>query len=205
MQVKNDHKANVIRLVHSQAHIESYAIDLAWDILLRFARPEPYPSSSSSSSSSASSISSADAPPAPEQAATSNEGAEKLMNAADTSTDSKGDADTETKTSSSPTFPAVEGDKPWTMHLLPGEKLPKEYFECWLQVAVEEARHFSTWNTRLGELGAHYGALPVHDGLWQSALATRRDLLGRLAIVHCVHEAHGLDCGNRLVKTLGMA
>jgi hypothetical protein len=35
--VKGDPVGNRLRLIHSQAHIESYAIDLSWDILLRFA------------------------------------------------------------------------------------------------------------------------------------------------------------------------
>ncbi|EYU19766.1 hypothetical protein MIMGU_mgv1a011882mg [Erythranthe guttata] len=46
---------------------------------------------------------------------------------------------------------------------------------------------------RLEELGSSYGALPAHDGLWDSAIATSKDLLARLAIEHCVHEARGLD------------
>ena len=38
-----------------------------------------------------------------------------------------------------------------------------------------------------------YGDLPAHDGLWQSASATRRDVLARLAVVPLVLEARGLD------------
>lgn len=43
------------------------------------------------------------------------------------------------------------------------------------------------------ELGANYGDLPVHDGLWASACDTKDSLEARLAIVHLVHEARGLD------------
>ncbi|KAG4127273.1 hypothetical protein ERO13_D10G207500v2 [Gossypium hirsutum] len=60
-------------------------------------------------------------------------------------------------------------------------------------VAQDEGRHFSLLAARLKELGSSYGALPAHDGLWDSAIATSKDLLARLAIEHCVHEARGLD------------
>ena len=46
---------------------------------------------------------------------------------------------------------------------------------------------------RLRELGSHYGALPVHDGLWEAALETRHDVAARLAVVPMVLEARGLD------------
>ncbi|KAJ6432965.1 hypothetical protein OIU84_020073 [Salix udensis] len=60
-------------------------------------------------------------------------------------------------------------------------------------VAQDEGRHFTLLAKRLEELGSSYGALPAHDGLWDSAMATSKDLLARLAIEHCVHEARGLD------------
>jgi uncharacterized ferritin-like protein (DUF455 family) len=62
-----------------------------------------------------------------------------------------------------------------------------------LQVAEDEAKHFSLLKTRLEELGSYYGAHTVHAGLWESALDTQDDLLARLAIIHLVHEARGLD------------
>ena len=42
-------------------------------------------------------------------------------------------------------------------------------------------------------LGACYGALPAHDGLWEAAAATAHDPLARLAVVPMVLEARGLD------------
>ena len=65
--------------------------------------------------------------------------------------------------------------------------------------------HFlGRWSDRLQELGSHYGAFPAHDGLWDSASETAHSLLARLAIVHMVHEARGLDVytmsRNRLIK-----
>ena len=46
---------------------------------------------------------------------------------------------------------------------------------------------------RLRSLGACYGALPAHDGLWEAAAATAHDPLARLAVVPMVLEARGLD------------
>lgn len=61
------------------------------------------------------------------------------------------------------------------------------------QVAEDEAKHFSLLSRRLTELGSHYGAHTVHAGLWDSALETSTSLLDRLAIIHLVAEARGLD------------
>jgi uncharacterized ferritin-like protein (DUF455 family) len=46
---------------------------------------------------------------------------------------------------------------------------------------------------RLNDLGADYGDLPAHDGLWQAAHDTRNDLTARLAVVPLILEARGLD------------
>lgn len=73
------------------------------------------------------------------------------------------------------------------------EAMPREFFTDFVKVAQDEGRHFSLLAARLEELGSYYGALPAHDGLWDSAAATSKDLLSRLAIEHCVHEARGLD------------
>jgi uncharacterized ferritin-like protein (DUF455 family) len=35
--------------------------------------------------------------------------------------------------------------------------------------------------------------MPVHAGLWESASSTAHSLRSRLAIIHLVHEARGLD------------
>jgi uncharacterized ferritin-like protein (DUF455 family) len=52
----------------------------------------------------------------------------------------------------------------------------------WLGVAAEEAKHFLMLSDRLAALGSSYGAFSAHDGLWQTALRSKDDLLGRLAI-----------------------
>src|SRR5512132_574630 len=98
-------------LLHAVAHIELNAIDLAWDIVARFAAPD----------------------------------------------------------------------------------LPRAFFDDWVRVGNDEAKHFLLLAERLGALRAAYGDLPAHDGLWQAAHETRHDLLARLAIVPLVLEARGLD------------
>ena len=100
-----------IALLHALAHIELNAIDLAWDIVARFAPP-----------------------------------------AGDTA-----------------------------------------FVDDWVTVAAEEATHHDLLSRRLSALGAHYGDLPAHDGLWQAAQETAHDLLARLAVVPLVLEARGLD------------
>lgn len=66
--------------------------------------------------------------------------------------------------------------------------MPKEFFDDFVKVAEDEARHFRLLAERLVNLGSSYGALPAHDGLWDSAEATSSDIAARLAIEHCVHE-----------------
>ncbi|HEX8046070.1 ferritin-like domain-containing protein [Rhizobium sp.] len=71
--------------------------------------------------------------------------------------------------------------------------VPNSFFDGWMQVAFEEAKHFKMVRARLRDLGADYGDLPAHDGLWQAAHATRTDLTARLAVVPLILEARGLD------------
>ncbi|KAJ1297034.1 hypothetical protein BS78_01G347200 [Paspalum vaginatum] len=72
-------------------------------------------------------------------------------------------------------------------------RMPREFFDDFARVAQDEGRHYTVLSARLRELGSHYGALPAHDGLWDSAIRTSHSLLARLAVEHCVHEARGLD------------
>jgi hypothetical protein len=67
-------------------------------------------------------------------------------------------------------------------------RMPREFFDDFARVAQDEGRHFAVLSARLRELGSHYGALPAHDGLWDSATRTSHSLLARLAVEHCVHE-----------------
>ena len=112
--------ANRIALLHAIAHIELNAIDLAWDLIARFAAPD----------------------------------------------------------------------------------LPRDFFDEWVGVADEEAAHHALVVKRLRELGAAYGDLPAHDGLWEAAQATAHDLLARLAVVPLVLEARGLDVTPDMIERL---
>jgi uncharacterized ferritin-like protein (DUF455 family) len=71
--------------------------------------------------------------------------------------------------------------------------VPRSFFDDWVQVGLEEAKHFDLLERRLQALGAAYGDHPAHDGLWQAAQATQGNLLARVAIVPLVLEARGLD------------
>ncbi|KAH9905860.1 DUF455-domain-containing protein [Xylariomycetidae sp. FL2044] len=72
-------------------------------------------------------------------------------------------------------------------------QLPRTFYYDWLKVANDEAKHFSLLRARLEELGSHFGALPVHHGLWESATRTAHDLRARISVIALVHEARGLD------------
>lgn len=73
------------------------------------------------------------------------------------------------------------------------QPVPRSFFDGWMQVAFEEAKHFGMVRERLRELDADYGDLPAHDGLWEAAHHTRNDLTARLAVVPLILEARGLD------------
>jgi uncharacterized ferritin-like protein (DUF455 family) len=74
-----------------------------------------------------------------------------------------------------------------------GGDFPRAFVDDWISVGADEAMHFALLDRRLKTLGSHYGALPAHDGLWESAMATAHDPLARLAVVPMVLEARGLD------------
>ena len=83
--------------------------------------------------------------------------------------------------------------------------MPQSYFDNWVQVGLEEATHFALLSRRLAELGAAYGDLPAHDGLWQAAQATGGSLIARIAVVPLVLEARGLDVSPALINALRAA
>jgi uncharacterized ferritin-like protein (DUF455 family) len=86
-----------------------------------------------------------------------------------------------------------------------GEGLPEPFFDDWVRVANEEATHFTLLCERLAVLGAAYGDLPAHDGLWEAAVATSGDILARLAVVPLVLEARGLDVTPAMIASLTRA
>lgn len=115
--------AGRVALLHAIAHIEFNAIDLAWDMIARFADPE----------------------------------------------------------------------------------LPRTFYDDWVKVGDEEAKHFMLLSQRLDALDTAYGDLPAHDGLWRAAQATSHDVLARLAVAPLVLEARGLDVTPSMIERLEKA
>ena len=71
--------------------------------------------------------------------------------------------------------------------------MPNAYYADWLQVADEEALHFSLLAAHLRTQGFDYGDFPAHNSLWELAERTQHDLLARIALVPRTMEARGLD------------
>lgn len=80
--------------------------------------------------------------------------------------------------------------------------LPVEFFDDWVKVADDEAKHFLMLAGRLEDWGSAYGDLPAHEGLWLSAQATAHDFAARLAIVPMVLEARGLDVTPNMITAM---
>ncbi len=85
------------------------------------------------------------------------------------------------------------------------DDLPRAFFDDWVAVGDDEARHYLMLAERLAELGAAYGNMNAHDGLWQAAAETADDLLARLAVVPLVLEARGLDVTPAMIGKLRAA
>ncbi len=83
--------------------------------------------------------------------------------------------------------------------------MPRAYYTDWLQVADEEALHFSLLSAHLQVLGHTYGDFPAHSSLWEMADKTRSDVLARMALVPRTMEARGLDVVPSLRDKLAQA
>lgn len=71
--------------------------------------------------------------------------------------------------------------------------MPREYYADWLQVADEEALHFTLLAEHLQAQGFAYGDFSGHNGLWDMAVRTQHDVLVRMALLPRTMEARGLD------------
>ncbi|HIC77631.1 MAG TPA: DUF455 family protein, partial [Sulfurovum sp.] len=60
--------------------------------------------------------------------------------------------------------------------------MPQEYKLDWLEVALDEIRHYNMLEPLLVELGYKYGDFPVHCGLFDASNHTAHDVLERMAI-----------------------
>lgn len=82
------------------------------------------------------------------------------------------------------------------------QQMPKDYYRDWMQVAFEEAQHFTMLSKRLQQLNCAYGDLDAHNGLWEMAMKTRDSVIARMALVPRVLEARGLDVTPGMIKRL---
>jgi uncharacterized ferritin-like protein (DUF455 family) len=82
------------------------------------------------------------------------------------------------------------------------QNMPLEYYIDWMQVAFEEAQHFTMLRKRLQELGNDYGDFDAHNGLWEMAMKTQGSIIVRMALVPRVLEARGLDVTPGMIKRL---
>ncbi len=71
--------------------------------------------------------------------------------------------------------------------------MPREYYADWLQVADEEALHFTLLAGHLQAQGYAYGDFSAHNGLWDMAVRSQHDVLVRMALLPRTMEARGLD------------
>lgn len=80
--------------------------------------------------------------------------------------------------------------------------LPREFYDDWVKVADDEAKHHLMLQDRLEDLDAKYGDLPAHDGLWEASQKTAHDFAARLGVVPMVLEARGLDVTPGMITTM---
>ncbi|HSW08697.1 ferritin-like domain-containing protein [Aquabacterium sp.] len=71
--------------------------------------------------------------------------------------------------------------------------MPEKFYVDWLQVAGEEALHFTLLHEHLKTLNHDYGDFDAHNGLWSMTESTKHDIVARMALVPRTLEARGLD------------
>lgn len=81
-------------------------------------------------------------------------------------------------------------------------EMPPAYYHDWLQVAKEEAYHFSLLRKHLQGFGYDYGDFDSHNSLWEMVEKTQSDVLARMALVPRTLEARGLDATPPLKEKL---
>jgi len=82
------------------------------------------------------------------------------------------------------------------------QSMPTDYYSDWIQVADEEAKHFTMLSSYLSDHGIRYGDMPAHNGLWEMAVKTDNDVMVRMALVPRVLEARGLDVTPGMIRKL---
>lgn len=80
--------------------------------------------------------------------------------------------------------------------------LPPQYYEDWLDVTFDEARHFMMLQNLLIGLGYHYGSFSVHTGIHDAMARSAHSLRQRMAATHRHLEANGLDAHPELARKI---
>jgi uncharacterized ferritin-like protein (DUF455 family) len=83
--------------------------------------------------------------------------------------------------------------------------MPGDYYADWLQVAAEEAHHFTLLAAHLRSQGHAYGDFSAHNSLWDMVEKTSGDVLARMALVPRTLEARGLDASPPVRAKLAQA
>jgi uncharacterized ferritin-like protein (DUF455 family) len=78
--------------------------------------------------------------------------------------------------------------------------LPPQYYEDFLRVACDEARHFGLLSGLLAELNSFYGQFSVHTGIHDATVRSSGSLRQRMAATHRHLEANGLDAHPELAR-----
>lgn len=79
--------------------------------------------------------------------------------------------------------------------------LPIEYYQDWLEVALQERTHFVLLRKALNRLGYEYGDFKVHTQLFDASKATPK-LNERMALLHRGLEASGLDSNPFIIQKI---
>jgi len=81
------------------------------------------------------------------------------------------------------------------------QKMPKQYYKDWLEVADDEIRHFLMLKEYLETFDVKYGDLPVHQVLFDACMKTQ-ELIPRMALIPRYMEANGLDANAMMIDKL---
>ncbi len=81
------------------------------------------------------------------------------------------------------------------------KNMPKSFYDDWLEVAMDECRHFTMIERLLERIGYAYGSFPVHQGLFDAGRRAR-GFLERMAVVPRYLEANGLDANPLIMEKL---
>jgi len=78
--------------------------------------------------------------------------------------------------------------------------LPPQYYEDFLTVAFDEARHFAMLRDLLNEIDYDYGSFSVHTGIYDAMVRSQSSVRQRMAATHRHLEAGGLDAHPELAR-----